>query len=951
MAEGQILTSDIIKDDNLDALIAKIKALDTVIASLTDAIKKNETEAAKLEASTKGLSASTVAGRDAIVKNVKATDELERANKAYQKALSETNLEVQNLRAETALINNIRKNEAKLAANVAGSYNALSAQYSLLKIRINALSKAERENTEEGKALVAKSKEIYDEMKRLQEATGKTALNVGNYKDALGSTVVQLEQVPGATGKAVTGVKELGSQFKRLLANPIVLLIAAIVAGLALLGQAFSRSERGAQLMAKATGVLEAVMSLLVKAANIAVDALISFSENPLEGFKKLGKAIVDNILNRLLATSRAAEALGRSLASLISGDLEGAKKAFEDAGKQVIAFTTGLDPSQQAAFASGLKEVSDEVQRQTALFIKLADAKRSVSIANRELVKQAEKLQTIEELQKVTADDATKSFAEREAAAEKSRAALEARAKKEIQIARNNLGLINQEIDLRKANGEDVQSLLDSQLSSYQAFAQAERAYTLAVRDNEKQRSELKQDRLEKDLDILIDGFDNQKTVNERLLQDDRKTIQEKAAIYEDTVKLANDSFAKQIETIQQFTGIQVDANDLIATSDAVVLNQKIRSLGLSEIIEGRLLEIVRERRLAVQDLADAEKALLAERNKGNEKLDFIAGIDYGKKAQDAAGKRAAEIAESAARKAREALSKNPPTDIYSLLGINVNDSEKDQIKSSFDFAKQQLTEYLAFRTQIANRNVQNADREVQAAQAALDNQITLQAAGLANTVQARQKDLDDARKRQQEALKEQERVAKQERLIAGAQQGVNMALALSKLFATNPILAIGLGALVIGSFVGFKIAAANAAKKEYGQGDFQILEGGSHASGNDIPLGTTTPDGRQEYAEGGEARIILPKSATAKYRTLLPEIFQALKQKDFENQFQRIGKASQGIPLIVNVAAGGSNISTERMERTLDLIHRQGQEKTVIDGKGRRVVTYKNLTQIFDN
>jgi len=172
---------------------------------------------------------------------------------------------------------------------------------------------------------------------------------------------------------------------------------------------------------------------------------------------------------------------------------------------------------------------------------------------------------------------------------------------------------------------------------------------------------------------------------------------------------------------------------------------------------------------------------------------------------------------------------------------------------------------------------------------------------------------------------------------------------LALSKLFATNPILAIGLGALVIGSFVGFKVAAAQASKRQYGQGDYQVLEGGSHASGNDIPLGTSR-NGQQEYAEGGEARMIIPKGATSKYRSILPEIFQALKQKDFENQFQRIGKSSQGIPLIVNVG-GGNTISTGRMERTLEMIHRQGQEKTILDGKGRLVTTYKNLVQIREN
>lgn len=65
-----------------------------------------------------------------------------------------------------------------------GSYNRLSAQYRLNKIRLNAMSAEERKATEEGRALEEETNAIYEEMKRLQEATGKHQLNVGNYADA-----------------------------------------------------------------------------------------------------------------------------------------------------------------------------------------------------------------------------------------------------------------------------------------------------------------------------------------------------------------------------------------------------------------------------------------------------------------------------------------------------------------------------------------------------------------------------------------------------------------------------------------------------------------------------------------------------------------------------------------------------------------------------------------------
>ncbi len=111
--------------------------------------------------------------------------------------------------------------------------------------------------------------------------------------------------------------------------------------------------------------------------------------------------------------------------------------------------------------------------------------------------------------------------------------------------------------------------------------------------------------------MDILIDGFDNVKTINEKIISDDSRTFEERRKMLDDLKNLSNDSFGEQIKTIEQFTDKAVDANDLLATSDAKLLNEKIRSLGLSEIIEGRLLEIIRERRTATSDLAELEKQI----------------------------------------------------------------------------------------------------------------------------------------------------------------------------------------------------------------------------------------------------------------------------------------------------------------------------------------------------
>ena len=122
----------------------------------------------------------------------------------------------------------------QLNTSTAGSYEHLSAQYSLNKIRLNAMTKEERENTKEGRELVKTTRDIYEEMKKLQEATGKNQLNVGNYKetsDAILSYADRLKETLGlnnAFGESLVALGRGGKEGKE-----------ALMAGLAGAGMAF----------------------------------------------------------------------------------------------------------------------------------------------------------------------------------------------------------------------------------------------------------------------------------------------------------------------------------------------------------------------------------------------------------------------------------------------------------------------------------------------------------------------------------------------------------------------------------------------------------------------------------------------------------------------------------------------------------------------------------------
>ena len=98
--------------------------------------------------------------------------------------------------------NRIAQLNAQISASKEGSYNRLSAQYALNKIRLNQMSTAEREATDAGKELEAETQAIYQRMIKLQEATGNYSLSVGHYQktwDGLGHSVTQVvRELPAA---------------------------------------------------------------------------------------------------------------------------------------------------------------------------------------------------------------------------------------------------------------------------------------------------------------------------------------------------------------------------------------------------------------------------------------------------------------------------------------------------------------------------------------------------------------------------------------------------------------------------------------------------------------------------------------------------------------------------------------------------------------------------------
>ena len=244
--------SDLISPD--DSISTLIKQLDELSDAYVNMSKNVREQAVALATNLRGVSGATEAGRKTIQNASTDADRLAKAQKALNDAESETNIRLQELKQAQKEANDIAKVTARLNRSQEGSYNRLAAMYKMNMMHLNTMSREMRENTAAGKKLEAETRAIYEEMKRLQAATGAHQLNVGNYREAgdavaeygeklkatlglnsnFGEALLALGRNSGEAKSALEGLKggfaALGKTMLTLATNPVFLAIAGVAA-------------------------------------------------------------------------------------------------------------------------------------------------------------------------------------------------------------------------------------------------------------------------------------------------------------------------------------------------------------------------------------------------------------------------------------------------------------------------------------------------------------------------------------------------------------------------------------------------------------------------------------------------------------------------------------------------------------------------------------------------
>ncbi|AFM54800.1 tail length tape measure protein [Croceibacter phage P2559S] len=290
---------------------------------------------------------------------------------------------------------------------------------------------------------------------------------------------------------------------------------------------------------------------------------------------------------------------------------------------------------------------------------------------------------------------------------------------------------------------------------------------------------------------------------------------------------------------------------------------------------------------------------------------------------------------------------------DIYSMVGLKLDDEQKAAVSESLSFAMDNVRAFMEARVQAAEVAVQAAQEETSAAENRYQAEITARNNGYANNVLTAQRELELKKKNEAAALKEKEKAQKAQAAIDTAMQisglitaSVNIWKSLSAIPIVGTALAVAAVGVMWASYAASKIKAKSAAKEKYGDGGLEFLDGGSHSSGNDIPIGTTR-SGKQRTAEGGEAMAIINKKQTRKYKGVLPNIIKSLNAGTFEQTYANAFIPAEQMPPLVNV--GYDSPDLKQIENDLTDIRKRGEVQRYTDSNGNMVEVYKNVKTTF--
>lgn len=990
-------------------------------------------------------------------KQQKATvDPLAQAQEKLAYAQSEENKQLKLYSTQIREANQIAQLQATIANSAEGSYNRLSAQYALNKIRLNQMSAAEREAADSGKKLEAETNAIYQQMIKLQEATGNYRLSVGHYQktwDGLGISISQVVRelptvavslntfflgISNNIPMVVDEIKRLRRQNELLAAegkeqisvtrsivrslfsfNTILVVLLTVFSmygkeiitwiDKTLAGRDAAKSFEDAledlndELGKGSTGSYGQQIAVLRRLSENWKDlgnnikAQTQWINDNEKEFSKLGitidsindanNAFVDNtesVVAAYKARAKAEAALNvvsqqyqKLLAAENKAELEKVREYgfFDKTINYFKALWGGISgPDSDLSLGTRLKK---QRQRNVESLQKDADAleKEVESYFNvwKFYEDQADALFKeigLEESHKKDkrgrtprdADDRLNNLAlAAEKAYQKSRTEIERDENKKRRA--EAFASFNQEIADLNDKYSRIQKILNGQDEKYKKLTESQKETAIKALDDIENAIKNKQKGLTLSLDLLNIDVEIQKAEQLLELLELEGEVSKKGSYEELSNSLKRLDVERQIALLKnaQLPEAKRQPTSAINASFDKQKAITVGSFNMSSFDEQQALdeavfnEVKRSETEITRFKLEQEKARWQEQIR----LAEAGGLDWSQAQIDAAkatvkgiDRELSELDDFIKNIGKKGLGGT----LLEKLGFD--DDQIDALKDAVNIVIEQLQSIMDAEVELAEQAVEAAEARVEAAQKAYDAEVEARNNGYANNVATAKKELEQEKKNQQEKQKMLQAAQKRQEAMNTVTQASSLVTASANLWSSfssipivGPALALAAIATMWTSFAVAKIKAKQVTASqsdEYGEGGLEFLEGGSHASGDDIDLGVKNKKKRRMRAEGGEALAIISKKRTRKYKKILPDVINSLNKGTFEDKYLNAFASSDGLNISLN---SNGSVDLSKIEDDVRSIRKQSETKYYTLPNGTVVIQHKNVKRIIKN
>ena len=533
---------------------------------------------------------------------------------------------------------------------------------------------------------------------------------------------------------------------------------------------------------------------------------------------------------------------------------------------------------------------------------------------------------------------------------------AIEAAKKQRIADRRAVVDAINTEIAATTAGTEKMLELRLDKVEAERQLELEQNRQKVASERQDEEKINAKYDKMRIDTETQFNKEVSQLTVQR--LQAEQQAIQLEIAITKDgTEEMLN----LRLENIEKQRQIELEQNRQKAENvrqDEKAINAKYDALRLKESADFNT-KLAKRDLDALQDLQNAEFDLLDrnERQKTifrlqQEKARLEAILELDKTASEKMTDTEIAAIKATIAGIEKETKRLPYNNLYELLGIGLDNEQQNALNTAIASVKDSIGSIIESWNQAADAALNAANAQVEAAQKALEAQIEARNAGYANEVETAQKELELAKKNQQKAQQDKQKAQQAQARIDTLTQTSSLITASANIWAAmggipivGPALAIASIAAMWGSFALSKIKAAQVAgqTEQYGEGTVELLDGGSHASGNDIDMGYNPKTRKHRRAEGGEFFAVINKRNSRKYRNIIPDVINSFNNGTFADRYQRANENMDGYAF--NLFGAGTDVS--RIEKDVSAMRKNSDTVRFVDGQGNTIVKYKNLTR----